>query len=50
METTETVKKLKTRVAVLNSRTEKIEMMLSAIVNHMNLQEQINQDELDDED
>jgi hypothetical protein len=44
------VRKLKTRVALLNNRTERMEMMLSAIVEHMNLKDNINQDELDDED
>ena len=39
--------KLKSQVAQLNSRTEKIEMMLQAIVKHMKVA--VNEDELDEE-
>ncbi|CAB4043932.1 transient receptor potential cation channel subfamily A member 1 homolog [Paramuricea clavata] len=47
-ETKETVRKLKTRLTQLNSRTEKIEMMLKAIVTHMDIE--VNEDELDEEE
>ncbi|XP_028414471.1 transient receptor potential cation channel subfamily A member 1 homolog isoform X2 [Dendronephthya gigantea] len=46
-ETKETVKKLKWHVSQLNNRTEKIEMMLKAIVSHMKVE--VNEDEYDDD-
>lgn len=46
-EVKETVRKLKTKVNKLNSRTERIEMMLNAIVNRMSIQ--VNEDEIDED-
>ena len=42
------MKKLKWHVSKLNSRTEKIEMMLNAIVKRMDIK--VNEDELDEDE